>query len=142
MNLQEAPFSTLFTSIGVPAITGYVIYWFFNRKKVKSEGDLKAADYVDKLLDIGRKQLDDVGKEFDHIKLINIELIKQNTLIVESNGVLVKENAELRKSLSELKTRVNDLEKREEKLKGENIILNRQVGDLITKLKKHEERNN
>jgi chaperonin cofactor prefoldin len=139
MNLQ-GNFPEIFTSIGLPTILGYLIYWLINKKKVKSEGDLKAADYVDKLLDIGTKQLNNINVEFDHIKKVNLELVKQNTLIVENSNLLIKENSELRKSISELKSRVNDLEKREQTLKSENVILTKQIGDLVEKLKKHEER--
>lgn len=139
MKLQET-FPEIFTSIGLPTILGYIIYWIINRRKVKSEGDLKAADYVDKILEIGRKQLEDISKEFDQVRLMNIELMKQNTFIIEKNKILLEENLELRKSISDVKNRVNDLEKREQKLISENKILTKQVSDLSTKLKEHENR--
>ena len=124
---------------------GYIIYYILNQKKVKAEGDIKTADYVDKLLEIGRKQLEDVSKEFDFFKQSNIEnmkingeLMRQNTIIIYKNKILMEENIELRKSISELKNRVNELEKREVTLVSENKILSKQVGELINKLKNYE----
>ncbi len=140
MNLVE-----LLPALGAGSLLTILLNYLINKKKIDAEGNIKSADYIQKLFELGKKQLDDVNVEVNRMKdsnhelmKQNSELMKQNTIILDKNKVLLEENIELRKKISNLGSKVSDLEKKELHMVAENKILKREIDNLASIIRKYE----